>query len=148
MSTSRRGDSAKKGQKYQNAWAFKPGLHRTGRQRAQDVASLPPAGLCARCKEKIEWRRKYDKYKPLSAPRKWCVVNICSVDSLGSLLPYLRYVLPSVSPLPPSLIPRAALSTVCGGRKVKQAYYHLCRECSQERGVCAKCGKTVETVER
>lgn len=70
MSTSRKGDSTKRGQRHQNSWTYKPGLHRTGKQGA---VSLPLCGLCARCKEKIEWKRKYDKYKPLSAPRKWYV---------------------------------------------------------------------------
>lgn len=39
-------------------------------------------------------------------------------------------------------------SIVCGEHKVKQAYYHVCQDCSNERGVCAKCGKTEEITER
>lgn len=73
MSTTRKGNCVKKRQRHQNTWTYKPGLHRTGKRRAQDVASLPLAGVCGRCREKIEWKIKYDKYKPLSAPRKWCV---------------------------------------------------------------------------
>jgi len=34
--------------------------------------SLDIHGVCARCKEQIDWRIKYKKYKPLSAPKK-CV---------------------------------------------------------------------------
>lgn len=28
---------------------------------------------------------------------------------------------------------------------MKQAYYHICQECSREHGVCGKCGKTAVT---
>lgn len=71
MSSSRKGNNAKKAQKYQNTWAYKPGLYKSGRQRAQNAATVSLAGLCVRCREKIEWKKKYDKYKPLTAPRKW-----------------------------------------------------------------------------
>lgn len=67
----RKGDNSKRGQKYHNSRAFKPGLHGESR-RVKLAAALPLAGVCARCKEKIEWKRKYDKYKPLTAP-KTCV---------------------------------------------------------------------------
>lgn len=66
-----KGGSSKRGQKYQNSKAFKPGLYGESR-RVKLAAVLPLAGLCARCKEKIEWKKKYDKYKPLTVPRK-CV---------------------------------------------------------------------------
>ena len=69
--TTRKGDRSKQGQKYQNSTAFKPGLYGESR-RVKLAAALPLAGLCARCKEKIEWKKKYDKYKPLTAPRR-CV---------------------------------------------------------------------------
>jgi len=29
---------------------------------------MPNEGLCRRCTDKIEWRKKYRKYKPLSKP--------------------------------------------------------------------------------
>lgn len=28
-------------------------------------------GVCQHCKEVLEWRVKYSKYKPLSKPKKW-----------------------------------------------------------------------------
>lgn len=68
----RRGDQKKRGQKHQNATAYKSGRYGETRQ-AKLAAALPLAGLCGRCKEKIEWKKKYDKYKPLTAPRK-CVL--------------------------------------------------------------------------
>lgn len=70
MSTTRGGNDAKRGQRYQNSWRYKPGLHKTGKQKA---IPLTLAYLCTRCKDIIEWKRKYDKYKPLATPRKWCV---------------------------------------------------------------------------
>ena len=38
-------------------------------------------------------------------------------------------------------------SVLCQEKRVKQAYYQLCRECAVGRGVCAKCEKD-EVVER
>jgi len=28
-------------------------------------------GVCPRCKEQIDWKRRYGKYKPLHEPAKW-----------------------------------------------------------------------------
>lgn len=71
MST-RKGDQRKKAQKYKNSAAYKTGRYGESRQ-SMLAASLPLAGVCARCKEKIEWKKKYGKYKPLTVPGK-CVV--------------------------------------------------------------------------
>jgi len=70
--SSRRGNNAKKGQKYQNTKAFKNDLHDTSNATKQ-INSLVIGGVCARCREIIEWRRKFKKYKPLAAPTKWSV---------------------------------------------------------------------------
>lgn len=72
MMSSRKGDQGKRGQKYQNSRAYKPSRYGETR-KTKLAAALPLAGLCARCKEKIEWKKKYDKYKPLTGPRK-CVI--------------------------------------------------------------------------
>ena len=101
MASMRKGDNAKRAQKYQNAKAFKAGLYGASR-RVKLAAAAPLAGICARCKDKIEWKKKYDKYKPLTAPKK-CVL--------------------------------------CEEKKVKQAYYRLCQDCAEGRGLCAKCGE-------
>ena len=71
----RKGDRTKKAQKHQNHTAFKAGLHCQTGKKAKEAASIVLAGLCARCREKIEWKIKYDKYKSLSAPKKWSVSN-------------------------------------------------------------------------
>ncbi|XP_072936033.1 uncharacterized protein C9orf85 homolog [Epargyreus clarus] len=58
-------------QKHQNRSSFKNDLHDTSK-RTKLINSLQVSGVCARCKEIIEWKIKYKKYKPLSAPAK-CV---------------------------------------------------------------------------
>ncbi|XP_064475112.1 uncharacterized protein C9orf85 homolog [Ornithodoros turicata] len=58
-------------QKHQNERAFKNTLHDTSGQTKKIIA-LKIVNVCVRCKEKIEWKIKYKKYKPLTVPRK-CV---------------------------------------------------------------------------
>lgn len=69
--SSRKGDNKKKGQKYQNANAFKNNLHDISKT-AKAINGLVVQGVCERCREIIEWKKKYKKYKPLTAPKK-CV---------------------------------------------------------------------------
>ena len=69
MST-RRGNNSKKGQKYQNTKAFKNDLYDTSKGTKQ-INALIVGGVCAKCREIIEWRKKFKKYKPLIAPKKW-----------------------------------------------------------------------------
>lgn len=69
MST-RKGNTAKRGQKYQNRAAYNPARYGQSRQTKQ-ASAVGAGGLCARCKDKIEWKKKYDKYKPLTVPKKW-----------------------------------------------------------------------------
>ncbi len=68
MST-RKGGAAKTGQRYQNASAFKVDMHGESRQ-ARLAKALPLSRLCDRCREILEWKKKYGKYKPLTVPRK------------------------------------------------------------------------------
>eukprot|EP00052_Salpingoeca_macrocollata_P023614 m.208376 g.208376 ORF g.208376 m.208376 type:complete len:98 (+) comp22075_c0_seq2:966-1259(+) len=70
MSTER-GNAKKKGQKYKNKTAFK--LDKYGKNpHVKAVTSVVVAGVCVRCRDIIEWKKKYNKYKPLSAPAIWC----------------------------------------------------------------------------
>ncbi|XP_068722779.1 uncharacterized protein C9orf85 homolog [Montipora capricornis] len=69
--SSRKGNNTKKGQKYQNTVAFKNDRHDKSKKTKQ-INSLVVTGVCARCREIIEWRKKFKKYKPLTAPKK-CV---------------------------------------------------------------------------
>ncbi|VVC94170.1 unnamed protein product [Leptidea sinapis] len=58
-------------QKYQNRTVFKNDLHDTSK-KTKVINSLQIAGVCERCKEIIEWKIKYKKYKALTMPKK-CV---------------------------------------------------------------------------
>ncbi|KAL4705013.1 hypothetical protein ACJJTC_009801 [Scirpophaga incertulas] len=69
MSSSRGNISRQRPQKYQNKTAFKNDLHDTS-HRTKLLNSLQISGVCKRCKDIIEWKIKYKKYKPLAAPRK------------------------------------------------------------------------------
>lgn len=71
MSATKGSSTRKRPQKYQNKTAFKNDLHDTS-QKTKLINSLEVNGVCKRCKDIIEWKIKYKKYKPLTAPRK-CV---------------------------------------------------------------------------
>lgn len=64
----RKGDRKRGAPKHQNSWAFK---HNKNSKKSAKIANIPNVGLCRRCHDKIEWRKKYRKYKPLKAARKW-----------------------------------------------------------------------------
>ncbi|ORZ39975.1 hypothetical protein BCR44DRAFT_97083 [Catenaria anguillulae PL171] len=59
----------KQGQKYQNTTAFR---HNKASKKTKEILALPVQGVCARCFEIIEWRKKFRKYKPMTQPKK-CV---------------------------------------------------------------------------
>lgn len=73
MST-QRGNVKKPGPKHQNSFAFK---HNPKSKKTLKILALPSEGLCRRCSEQIEWRKKYRKYKPLTKPGTWCVFLFC-----------------------------------------------------------------------
>jgi hypothetical protein len=62
-------------QKHQNEYAFR---HNKNSKKTRKIAKTPNKGLCEKCHEKIEWRKKYRKYKPLTQPRKWYVQRFTS----------------------------------------------------------------------
>ena len=67
------GKKKKKGHKpaHQNSFAF----HHNPKSKLTDkILSSPNEGVCQRCYDKIEWRKKYRKYKPLTQPAK---CNLC-----------------------------------------------------------------------
>ncbi|XP_074136808.1 uncharacterized protein C9orf85 homolog isoform X4 [Sminthopsis crassicaudata] len=57
-------------QRHQNAFSFKNDKFDTSIQTKRINAKLHD-GVCHHCKEVLEWRVKYSKYKPLSKPKKW-----------------------------------------------------------------------------
>ena len=71
MST-RKGSTSKGAQRHKNSAAYNPSRYGQSR-RVKQAAAASLGGLCSRCREKIEWKKKYDKYKPLTVPKKWLV---------------------------------------------------------------------------
>ncbi|XP_044267055.1 uncharacterized protein C9orf85 homolog isoform X2 [Tribolium madens] len=71
MSTQKGNTQRSRSQKHQNKTAFKNTLHDTS-QRTKLINNVQISDVCVRCKEIIEWKIKYKKYKPLTQPRK-CV---------------------------------------------------------------------------
>jgi len=69
MSSQRGNTTRKRAQKHKNKTAFKNDLHDTS-VKTKMINSLEVVGCCARCKDILEWKIKYKKYKPLSGPRK------------------------------------------------------------------------------
>ncbi|CAB4374256.1 hypothetical protein RhiirA5_493204 [Rhizophagus irregularis] len=59
----------KSGQKHQNTFSFQSNKNS---KKTKYINSLPINGLCHKCKEIIEWRKKYKKYKPLTTLKR-CV---------------------------------------------------------------------------
>uniref|UniRef100_A0A8D0KGB2 Chromosome 9 open reading frame 85 n=1 Tax=Salvator merianae TaxID=96440 RepID=A0A8D0KGB2_SALMN len=71
MSTQRGNIFRTRPQRHQNAQGFKNDKYDTSAQRKKINAKLHE-GLCQHCKEILEWRVKFNKYKPLTQPKK-CV---------------------------------------------------------------------------
>jgi hypothetical protein len=65
-----KGGTKKGPQKYQNTFAYK---HNNKSKLTAKIISMPNDGVCNRCYEQIEWRKKFRKYKPLTQPKKWYV---------------------------------------------------------------------------
>eukprot|EP00752_Nemacystus_decipiens_P006286 g5666.t2 len=51
--------------KHQNTFAFR---HNPKSQKTAKILSSVNAGLCPSCHDKVEWRKRYRKYKPLRQP--------------------------------------------------------------------------------
>ncbi|KAG6777591.1 hypothetical protein POTOM_017416 [Populus tomentosa] len=59
--------------KHQNNYAWKPNAGRKINEtevggRLKPLSEI--TGVCQRCKEQIDWKRRYGKYKPLTEPAK------------------------------------------------------------------------------
>nr|GMD56909.1 variant-silencing SET domain-containing protein-like [Ipomoea batatas] len=60
--------------KHQNRFAWKPNAGKKINETEPGGRFRPLSeitGVCLRCKEQIDWKRKYGKYKPLAEPAKW-----------------------------------------------------------------------------
>lgn len=69
MSTQRGNNSRSRPQKHQNRNKFKNNLYDTS-HKTKFINQIHVSEVCERCKEIIEWKIKYKKYKPLTQPKK------------------------------------------------------------------------------
>lgn len=69
MSCQKGNVSRSRAPKFQNRTAFKNDLH-DKTHKTKLINSIEVANVCERCKQKIEWKIKYKKYKPLKVPVK------------------------------------------------------------------------------
>ncbi|XP_015116989.1 uncharacterized protein C9orf85 homolog [Diachasma alloeum] len=66
MSCRRGNVERSRSQKYQNTHAFKNTLHDTS-AKTKKINTIQVVNVCEKCKNIIEWKIKYKKYKPLKA---------------------------------------------------------------------------------
>jgi hypothetical protein len=59
-------------QSHQNKYGFRHNKHS---KKTAKILALPNSGLCKKCYDIIEWRKKYRKYKPLKDPAKCADCN-------------------------------------------------------------------------
>ncbi|XP_053727206.1 uncharacterized protein C9orf85 homolog [Synchiropus splendidus] len=78
MSSQKGNVSRSRGQKHQNSVAFKNDKYGATVQLKKAISKVHD-GLCQRCKSVVEWKVKYNKYKPLTQAKK-CVK--CSQKSV------------------------------------------------------------------
>ncbi|XP_015672186.1 uncharacterized protein C9orf85 homolog [Protobothrops mucrosquamatus] len=69
MSSQRGNVSRTRAQRHRNAQAFRNDKYDSSAQRKKINAKLHE-GLCQHCKEVLEWRIKFNKYKPLTQAKK------------------------------------------------------------------------------
>lgn len=69
MSSQRGNANRTRAQKHQNSIVFNNKMHDTSKKTKQIISS-EVEGCCPRCKDIIEWRKKYKKYKPPTQPKK------------------------------------------------------------------------------
>ncbi|XP_071780823.2 uncharacterized protein C9orf85 homolog [Centroberyx gerrardi] len=106
MSSQKGNVSRSRGQKHQNSSGFRNDKYGATVQ-VKKAKSKTHDGLCQHCKDVLEWKVKYNKYKSLTQPRK-CVK--------------------------------------CSQKAVKDAYHVICKPCSLQLELCAKCGKKEDIV--
>jgi len=74
MSCQRGNTSRTRKQRFQNAKTFKNNLYDTSKT-IKDINAMEHKGVCEHCKQVLEWRVHYRKYKPLTQPKKWYKKN-------------------------------------------------------------------------
>jgi len=102
----------RRGPAHQNTFAFR---HNPKSKKTERILASPIEGLCQRCHEKVEWRKKYRKYKPLSAP---ATCTGCHTKSV-----------------------RAAYHQICDPCAEKRA---VCAGCAEPKSIVKKTGAAAE----
>jgi hypothetical protein len=122
----RGGNDKKRGPKFQNAFAF---AHNRNSKKTKKIAEMANEGLCQHCWDKIEWRKKYRKYKPLTQPSTWYVyvasLQFCASPSLRFLWVYSQF---------------------CKQKCVTAAYHKACSKCAKKKKVCGMCVEKKEII--
>lgn len=75
MPPKKKGSSGRK-PAHQNTFAFR---HNPKSKLTEKILASPNVGCCRRCHDKIEWRKQYRKYKPLTQPSK---CNLCQLKKV------------------------------------------------------------------
>lgn len=81
MSTQKGNVNRSRSQKHQNETKFKNSLYGVKNYNNTVITSV-----CQRCKEIIEWKIKYNKYKPLTVPKRCTLCNQKNVTQAYHIL--------------------------------------------------------------
>ena len=118
MSTQRGNTSKKRAQKHKNVTAFKNDKYdTTGKMKA--INSLVVSNVCQRCKDCIEWKIKYKKYKPLTVPSK-------CIKCQGKKVKYAYHI-------------------VCSECALE---HKICAKCSKEKAVIGEVEKSASEMQK
>ena len=80
MTSNRKGDQKKRGQKYQNTETFSLTKRQALTPQQKCVQETEVSGLCKKCTGVIEWKIKYGKYKALSVPKRCLLCGMKTVN--------------------------------------------------------------------
>jgi len=136
--------------------------HNPNSKKSQVIAGIPNVGLCQRCHDIIEWRKKFRKYKPIKNLTKWCAsIHLAALRC--SSLPLARSTrIGAAACLSAFVIMHVliqyffdlflcsclvSLSACCGEKKVRSAYHLWCTDCAKGADCCPKCLQNRELVQ-
>lgn len=68
MSSARGSDQRKRAQRYQNTTSFKNDKWDKG-EKLKKLNTMSVNEVCIKCRDVIQWKIKYNKYKPLGQPK-------------------------------------------------------------------------------
>lgn len=124
MSCQRGNNSRTRKQKYQNSTSFKNDLYDTS-QTIKHINSIEHKGLCEHCRDILQWKVHFRKYKPLTQPKKWFELKVffSAKKNQRKLSKFLFF------------------SVRCLQRNILRAYNIICDGCAEKEELCCKCGE-------